>query len=161
MVEWDIFKYVFKETVQCYRFTRFSVAHFLTKNVYCVYFHSLTAISVICLPRWTVSHHSRGRQQEDWARGTAGPPTHPPLERRQSVPVVPAQAGRPPCGHAASVCEEGKAVQSSSLGPDRWKWLEAHPNHIMGHRPRKCKYTVYTCISKCTHTVNILNYYFY
>lgn len=96
-------------------------------------------MSVTCLPRWTVPHHSRGRQQEDWARGPACPPTHPSLERRQSVPVVPAQAGRPPRGHAASVCEEGKAVQSSSLGPNRWKWLEAHPNHIMGHRPGKCK----------------------
>lgn len=90
--------------------------------------------------RWAIPHHSRGRQQEDRARGTAGPSTHPTLERRQSVPVIPAQAGRPPCGHASSVCEEGKAVQSSSLGPDRWKWLEAHPDHIMGQRSGKCKY---------------------
>lgn len=97
-------------------------------------------MSVSCLHRWTIPYYSWGRQQEDRARGTAGPSTHPTLERRQSVPVVPAQAGRPPRGHAASVCEEGKAVQSSSLGPDRWKWLEAHPNHIMGHRSGKCKY---------------------
>lgn len=97
-------------------------------------------MSFSCLHRWTIPHYSRGRQQEDRARGAAGPSTHPTLERRQPVPVVPAQAGRPPRGHAASVCEEGKAVQSGCLGPDRWKWLAAHPNHIMGHRSGKCKY---------------------
>lgn len=112
----------------------------LTKHFYSIYFQSLIIMSVSCLHRWTIPHYSRGRQQEDRAGGTAGPSTHPTLERRQSVPVVPAQAGRPPRGHAASVCEEGKAVQSSCLGPDRWKWLEAHPNHIMGHRSGKCKY---------------------
>lgn len=96
-------------------------------------------LSVTGLPRWTVPHHSWGWKQEKWTRGPTGSPTHPSLEWRQSVPVIPAQAGRPPCGHAASVCEEGEAVQSSSVGADRWKWLETHPDHIMGHRPWECK----------------------
>lgn len=56
------------------------------------------------------------------------------------MPVFPAQGGGSPGRHAASFCEEGKAVQSGSLGSDRRKWLEAHPDHVMGHRTGECKF---------------------
>lgn len=104
-------------------------------------YHVITDLkSVTCIRRWTLPNDTRSRKQEDWTRSAAGPPPYPSLEWRQSVLVIPAQAGRSPCGNAPSVCEEGKAVQSSSLGSNRWKWLETHPDHIMGHRPGKCKY---------------------
>lgn len=55
------------------------------------------------------------------------------------MPVVPAQVGRPPRGHAASVCEEREAVQSSRVGTDRRERLEAHPNHAVGDGTGECE----------------------
>lgn len=54
------------------------------------------------------------------------------------MPVIPAQAGGSPRGNASSVREEGEAVQSGGVGSNRWKRLETHPNHTMGHGPGKC-----------------------
>lgn len=62
------------------------------------------------------------------------------------MPVVPAQAGGPPRGNATSVCEEGETVQPGSVGSNGRERLEAHPDHIMGHRPRKCEYKNNHCI---------------
>lgn len=57
------------------------------------------------------------------------------------MPVVPAQAGGPPRGHAAGVCEEGQAVQSGGVGTDGRERLEAHPDHAVGDGTGECECT--------------------
>lgn len=95
----------------------------------------------MCRPtRRAIPYYSRGGKQANRAGGAAGSSSHAALERRQSVPVVPPQPGRPPRGHVASVREEGEAVQSCSLGPDGWKRLATHSDHTVGNWPGECKF---------------------